>query len=255
MWNSLIALVMLLTLILPVQTLAYEVVNVSGGATVKGTVVFSGTPPPDETIRIDRNTGYCGETQQAGKYLINNGRIKNVVVWIEGVRYGKSIPESVVKIEISRCRVQPLVSVGFVGGIYRIINRDPILHTIQLKLELSYHKEVSKRPLPDGATVYNLALPKQDMEITRPIKWFHRYTEKTGFLRVTSNAHPWMRGFIFVFDHPYAAVTDEAGSFVISNIPSGRYTLKIWHEALGMKSLPLKLKKGEIRYVTIEFSR
>ena len=42
--------------------------------------------------------------------------------------------------------------------------------------------------------------------------------------------HTWMNGWIYVFDHPYYAVTDEAGTFTIKDVPAGEHTLELWHE-------------------------
>ena len=39
--------------------------------------------------------------------------------------------------------------------------------------------------------------------------------------------HPWMRAWVFVFEHPYFTVTDEAGRFMIENVPPGSYTLRV----------------------------
>ncbi len=245
-------LVLIFMIMLPAIVNAYDVVSVKDGATLKGVVVFKGTPPPDEVIVIDKNPNFCGQKKSMNKYLIKDGRVKNVVVWIEGVSRGKAIPDRDVSITIKDCEISPLVSVGFVGRKYRVRNMDPILHTVQLKLGLSYHKEVSSRKLTYGATIYNFALPEQGMEIVKPIKRFHRYTEKTGFIRVTSNAHPWMRGFVFVFDHPYAAVTDEKGAFVIDNIPPGEYVLKYWHEGFGIKEQKIRISPGEVKNIELQ---
>ena len=38
--------------------------------------------------------------------------------------------------------------------------------------------------------------------------------------------HPWMRGWIYVFEHPYFAVTDERGRFQIGGVPPGQYQLE-----------------------------
>ncbi|MBI2925866.1 MAG: hypothetical protein HYY24_09205 [Verrucomicrobia bacterium] len=37
--------------------------------------------------------------------------------------------------------------------------------------------------------------------------------------------HPWMRGWVYVFDHAFFAVTDEQGRFAIPNVPAGRHKL------------------------------
>ena len=46
-------------------------------------------------------------------------------------------------------------------------------------------------------------------------------------VRVGCDIHPWMSAWIYVFDHPYFAVTDERGEFEIENVPPGEYTLII----------------------------
>ena len=42
--------------------------------------------------------------------------------------------------------------------------------------------------------------------------------------------HPWMTGYVRVFDHPYYAVTDADGKFSIPNAPAGKYRVVYWHE-------------------------
>lgn len=42
--------------------------------------------------------------------------------------------------------------------------------------------------------------------------------------------HPWMNGYVRIFDHPYYAVTDEDGKFEINNAPAGNYRMVFWHE-------------------------
>src|SRR5262249_20834690 len=53
---------------------------------------------------------------------------------------------------------------------------------------------------------------------------------------VTCTIHPWMRGRVGVFDHPYFAVTDENGNFEIKNAPAGHYRLKVYHDAIGWRN-------------------
>jgi hypothetical protein len=47
--------------------------------------------------------------------------------------------------------------------------------------------------------------------------------------------HPWMNGYVRIFDHPYYAVTDEDGAFTLSNAPIGNYRLVVWHETKGFQ--------------------
>lgn len=234
--------------------IGYDVVDVKNGSVIKGTVTFKGSVPEDEKIVIDANTEYCGSEQQAGKYIVSDSRVKNVVVWIEGVERGKAVTAEPVNVTIKNCRTVPHVNIGFVGGEFVFRNDDDILHTVQSKLGLAYQKQASSRPLEDGASIYNLALPQKGLEIKKPIKKWHRYTDETGFIQVRSNTHNWIRGYIFIFDNPYAAVTDEKGTFVIGDLPPGEYVLKVWHEGFGTKEEKIKVASGATKEVSIAFS-
>ncbi|MCI0704608.1 MAG: sigma-70 family RNA polymerase sigma factor [Planctomycetia bacterium] len=48
-----------------------------------------------------------------------------------------------------------------------------------------------------------------------------------------SNIYQWMTGYVWAFEHPYFAVTDEKGNFAIPNAPAGNWRLVAWHEKVG----------------------
>jgi hypothetical protein len=56
---------------------------------------------------------------------------------------------------------------------------------------------------------------------------------KAGRVAVTCDRHPWTRGWILVFDHPYFVQSGKGGSFVLDSVPPGRYRLIAWHERFG----------------------
>lgn len=55
------------------------------------------------------------------------------------------------------------------------------------------------------------------------------------------NVHPEMEAFILALETPYFAMSDEEGSYIIKNVPPGKYTINIWHERL----------KGEAVEITV----
>jgi hypothetical protein len=42
-----------------------------------------------------------------------------------------------------------------------------------------------------------------------------------------------MKGYVFLFDHPYFAVTHRDGKFELTGLPPGTYTLVAWQELYG----------------------
>lgn len=56
--------------------------------------------------------------------------------------------------------------------------------------------------------------------------------DRLGEVVILCNIHPEMEAYILVLSNPFFAVTDKTGKFTISGVPSGRYTLRTWHERL-----------------------
>lgn len=62
----------------------------------------------------------------------------------------------------------------------------------------------------------------------------HVFAEK-GVYSQLCNVHPEMEAFIVVLDTPYFATTDKDGSYELTDVPAGDYTVKVWHERLRFK--------------------
>lgn len=54
-----------------------------------------------------------------------------------------------------------------------------------------------------------------------------RADRKSRPVGLLCDIHPWMRGWIYVFDHPHFAVTDGKGKYLIDDVPPGRYRLVV----------------------------
>jgi plastocyanin len=46
-------------------------------------------------------------------------------------------------------------------------------------------------------------------------------------IRIGCDIHPWMQGWVFVFEHPWFAITNDAGEFELKDVPPGRHRLTI----------------------------
>jgi hypothetical protein len=65
------------------------------------------------------------------------------------------------------------------------------------------------------------------------------------------NVHSWRRSYLAVFKHPYFAVTGKDGSFDLSNLPPGTYTISAWQEKLGTASQKITVGNNETK--TLQF--
>ena len=54
-----------------------------------------------------------------------------------------------------------------------------------------------------------------------------------GLVKVYCHLHSEMSATIVVFDHPFYTVPSTDGSFVLDDVPVGRYRLAAWHERIG----------------------
>lgn len=65
-----------------------------------------------------------------------------------------------------------------------------------------------------------------------------------GLVTLRCDIHEHMRGVILVLDTPYFVMTDAAGNFRLTGLPSGRYTLKAWVDSKTTRERPVELADG-----------
>lgn len=227
---------LIFVLCVPFVSYAYTVQAVANGGTIAGTVMFTGTPvPKDPVIHPTTNQNYCGTTLPSLKYLIKNRRIQNVVVFIKGIKAGAPTPKSPSIIDNLKCAFVPHVGIGYRGNQLIFKDSDPLFHNIHTYLE--------------DRTYYNVGLPFKGSQVTKILT-------RPGLIEITCDAHPWMRGWLYVFDNPYAALTGPNGEFAIRGVPPGTYTVEAWHEELGTVDVGnVKVTPGKTSTIKIEYKK
>ena len=80
------------------------------------------------------------------------------------------------------------------------------------------------------------------------------FTAPEVMVRFMCNVHGWMASYVGVMEHPYFAVSDEAGHFEIPNLPPGTYTLEAWHEKFGRRTAQVTVGAKQAQTVAFTFT-
>lgn len=214
----------------------YSAVEVATPGGVRGTVSVTGDIPEDSLVHPTSDVTTCG-TELTSTTIDHDGpRLAGAVVWLDGVRSGKPLP-LVRRYDIinERCLVTPRVQAAIVGGTLNVRSRDPVTHRTRL-VRAGETKPVALVTETDEGQVVPL----------------DHALEVPGQIEIRCDQHPWTRGYIAVFDHPYFAVTTADGDFEIDSVPPGTYTLKVWHERLGTVSRQVTVTGGGTATAEVE---
>ena len=186
----------------------------NGIGVIRGKVFFNGNPPDLPQILTDKNIDFCGKTVTDPVLVVQNQGIQGAVVSLDwkGEIPIKNEPKSV-SLQSRHCLFQPRIQATQVGAFLALNSGDEIAH--------NPHGWWN-----DTRTVFNITLLNPNLKFKRKLK-------RDGIYRVECDTHTWMKAYILVFKHPFYAVTDAQGDFLLKNIPAGRYTLRVWHEVLG----------------------
>ncbi len=104
--------------------------------------------------------------------------------------------------------------------------------------------------------VFSLSRPNPfDLGRYAPGRTGSRRFDHPGLVRVFCDIHSHMSGYILVFSHPFFAVTDTEGRYVIPNVPPGSYTLSIWSEVGRAESKRIAVPDGGVAEADFTVSR
>lgn len=197
----------------------YVVAPVAASGTIAG-VITTDQPGTAVAMQVTQDMGVCGQTIADPSVIVTDKRLANAVVWIDGLTTGAAAAPVEATLDQRTCMYVPHVQAVAKGSKLTVINSDGVLHNAHSTL--------------DGSrTVFNLAMPTKDQRITTDLR-------RSGLMSVKCDAgHTWMSAYIWVFDHPYFAVTGADGTFAIPGVPAGDHTLRVWHEKLGTKDVPV----------------
>lgn len=208
------------------------------GATVRGSVHFTGKVPTAKAISMAADP-VCAKQHSspmmAQEVMADaNGDLENVVVFVSEGLGDKTFdpPSQPVVVEQKGCMYLPHVLAVRANQTLELVNDDPTSHNIH--------------PVPANNREWNKAEPPGS-------KMEDSFAREEIAIPVKCNVHPWMRGYIAVFKHPFFAVTGKDGSFDLSNLPPGTYTIKAWHEKLGTSTQTVTIGANETKEINFVF--
>ena len=196
---------------------------------VTGKVMFDGTAPKAAVLRMDADK-VCKAAhktpQRSEEVVVNdNNTLGNVLVYVKDGLGNRKFPAPASKMTLdqSGCVYIPHVIGIQTGQDLEVINSDPTLHNV--------HSLSKVNPQ------FNVAQPKKGMKLTKKF-------ERPEVFKVKCEVHTWMGAYIGVFSHPFFAVTGNDGSFTLSKLPAGEYTIEAWHEKYGSQTAKVKVDAG-----------
>jgi hypothetical protein len=191
------------------------------GALITGTVILRGKPPAEKVVDLSSDP-VCGklhkEPLMTRFYVVGtNGGLGDVVVHIQkgfDDRVDMALGPAV--LEERNCEFRPYVLAIQTGQKIVLTNADSILHSFHSIPRDTGNREFTwtSFPLQGGQLKLQFGLPEM-------------------YLQIKCDFHPWMLGYICVFDHPYFAITADDGKFTLQNVPPGNYVVEAIHRKLG----------------------
>jgi hypothetical protein len=208
------------------------------GASVRGIVHFEGKIPAARPISMaaDPSCAKQHSSPAMAQDIVadSKGDLQNVIVYVaEGLGDRTfDAPAQPAVIEQKGCMYQPHVLAMQANQPLQVVNQDPTSHNIH--------------PTPANNREWNKAEPpNSNLEET--------FAREEIAIPVRCNVHPWMRSYIAVFKHPYFAVTGKDGTFDLSSLPPGTYTIKAWHEKLGTSVQTVTIGGNETKELSFVF--
>ena len=198
------------------------------GGSISGAVKYDGKASAAKKLMITKDLKVCAVHDKFSEDLVVSpkGGLQNVFVQVLGAKGEVVIPKERPSLVQKGCQFIPHVQVIPAGSRVNIMNEDGIAHNLHT---LSVENPPFNRLQP--GVKKRMITKKNDLKIPEIIP-------------LKCDLHGWMKAWIIVADHPYHAVSDQEGSFQISDIPPGTYTVQFWHETLGQMTREVTVETG-----------
>jgi carboxypeptidase family protein len=115
------------------------------------------------------------------------------------------------------------------AGAVKILDTDLCSHTVHVFS--SANREVNLNVPPEtGPTEF--ALTRSDRALVR------------------CEIHKWMEGYVIVAKNAYYVVSGAGGAYTLTDVPPGKYHIKVWQETLGTQTQEVTVEAGKTATVS-----
>jgi plastocyanin len=148
----------------------------------------------------------------------------DVVVYISAGGAPSTAPSTAVTFDQKGCQYLPHVLPMQTGQPLEIKNDDQTSHNIHPMSQVNPEWNKSQ---PPGAPPIQVTYAKAE------------------FIPVKCNVHPWMHGYFAVLNTSHSTVSGADGSYSLSGLPPGKYTVTAWQERFGTQSQEVTIAGSE----------
>ena len=206
---------------------------------ITGKIAFEGPAPAPEPLKMASDPACAqagGPAPMNDAVLVNNGALQNVFVYVkDGLdsAYTFEVPSTPLQFDQRGCRYVPRVFGVRAGQPIEVLNDDNTMHNVH-------------------------ALAKTNREFNQSMnmkgeKKTYTFTAPEAMIRFKCDVHNWMTAHVGVMAHPFFAVSKADGTFDITGLPPGSYTIEAWHERLGAQTQKVTIADRQAQSIAFTF--
>lgn len=214
-------------------------IDLATTGSVTGKIVLEGAPPAIKPIDMSAEP-FCAKLNSAPvlpPQVVTDeaGALANVVVYLKDfpADYIVEPPPAAATLSQRGCMYDPHIVALRAGQTLEIKNEDQATHNVlampNQNPKWNRSETPGAAPLQETFAIPELAIP------------------------LRCNVHPWMKSYVFIFSHPYYAVTGKDGQFELKNLPPGTYTIEAWQEKYGIQQSTVTIGAKESKSLNFTF--